>query len=96
MPQIARSGYSGEVRGCSSKLGILLKSFAEDYIATRKTLPSQKSACQNLINFTSRWERETYRSLPKHVKDDVLNPRERFMVTAKDIAYLLRGLLGDD
>ncbi|KAJ5389764.1 uncharacterized protein N7496_000832 [Penicillium cataractarum] len=105
----------------------ILKSFAEDYIATRKKIPSQQSACQNLINFTSRWERETLRSLPRHVKDDVLNvrplnllrtippyklkyirqdltvkyrmrtkPRERFLVTAKDIDYLLRGLFGDD
>ncbi|KAJ5235461.1 uncharacterized protein N7469_004629 [Penicillium citrinum] len=89
----------------------LLKSFAEDYIATRKKLPSQKSACLNFINFTSRWERETTRSLPGPVKEDVLNyirqdltvkyklatkPRERYMVTAKDIDYLLRGLFGDD
>ncbi|KAJ5714395.1 uncharacterized protein N7483_011576 [Penicillium malachiteum] len=42
----------------------LLKSFAEYFIATRKDLPSQKTACQNFINFTSRWERETSRSLP--------------------------------
>jgi hypothetical protein len=105
----------------------ILKSFAEDYIATRKKIPSQKSASQNLTNFTSRWERETFRPLPRHIKDDVLNvrplnllktilpynlkyirqdltvkyqmptkPRERFMVTAKDIDYLLRGLFGDD
>ncbi|KAJ5465460.1 hypothetical protein N7530_009247 [Penicillium desertorum] len=52
---------------------LLLKSFAEDYIATRKKLPSQKSACLNFINFTSRWERETPRSLPGPVKEDVLN-----------------------
>ncbi|KAJ6127624.1 hypothetical protein N7523_003236 [Penicillium sp. IBT 18751x] len=89
----------------------LFKSFAEDYIATRKTLPSQKTACSNLINFTSRWERENSRSLPKEIKQDVLNfirteltlkyelptkPRERFTVTAKDIEYLLCGLFGND
>ncbi|KAJ5600685.1 hypothetical protein N7450_001752 [Penicillium hetheringtonii] len=51
----------------------LLKSFAEYYIATRKKLPSQKSACLNFINFTSRWERETCRTLPGPVKEDVLN-----------------------
>ncbi|KAJ5713927.1 uncharacterized protein N7483_011108 [Penicillium malachiteum] len=89
----------------------LLKSFAEYFIATRKDLPSQKTACQNFINFTSRWERETSRSLPSQVKDDVMNyirndltvkyslrtkPQERFMVMAKDIKYLLRGLFRDD
>ncbi|KAJ5813677.1 uncharacterized protein N7503_000427 [Penicillium pulvis] len=89
----------------------LLKLFVEDYIATRRKLPCEKSACLNFINFTSRWERETSRSLPDTVKQDVLNyirttstpkyglstkPRERFMVTAKDIEYLLRRLFGDD
>ncbi|KAJ5302313.1 hypothetical protein N7508_007176 [Penicillium antarcticum] len=89
----------------------ILKSFAEDYVATRKNLPSQKTACLNLISFTSRWERETSRSLPREIKDDVLNfirtdltakynlptkPRERSTVTAKDIEYLLRGLFGND
>lgn len=53
----------------------LLKLFAEDYIVTRKKLPSQKSACHNLISFTSKWERETSRSLPDAIKRDVLNVR---------------------
>ncbi|KAI9040418.1 uncharacterized protein KD926_008241 [Aspergillus affinis] len=89
----------------------ILKSFAEDYIATRKKIPSQKSACHNLTSFTSLWERETSRTLPLHVKKDVLNyirntltpkyglrtePRERALVTAKDIEYLLRRLFGKD
>ncbi|KAJ5289563.1 uncharacterized protein N7443_009816 [Penicillium atrosanguineum] len=30
----------------------LLKLFAEDYVATRKKVPSQKIACHNLISFT--------------------------------------------
>ncbi|KAJ5153989.1 uncharacterized protein N7500_009428, partial [Penicillium coprophilum] len=72
----------------------LLKLFAEFYIKLYKKLP-----------FTSKWERETSQSLPKEVKDDVLNirdyklctkPREWFLVNRKDIAYLLRHLFMDD
>ena len=50
-----------------------LKLFAEDYIATRKKLPSSKTACHHLINFTSCWQRKTCRTLPREVKKDVLN-----------------------
>ncbi|KAH2457205.1 hypothetical protein KXW63_002869 [Aspergillus fumigatus] len=90
----------------------ILKLFAEEFIATRKRgVPSQKTTCHNFTSFTSKWERETSRTLPRHVKDDVLNfikddltrkwelptkPREVFLVTAKDIEYLLRRLFGDD
>lgn len=51
----------------------ILKSFAEDFITTRTKLPSQKTACDHFINFTSYWERTTVRKLDKTVKDDVLN-----------------------
>lgn len=51
----------------------ILKLFAEDYIVTRKKLPCPKSACHNFTCFTSLWERETLRTLPKEVKNDVLN-----------------------
>ncbi|CAI7595632.1 unnamed protein product [Penicillium viridicatum] len=89
----------------------ILKSFAEDFITTRTKLPSQKTACDHFINFTSYWERTAVRKLDKTVKDDVLNyirvnltkkyklrtkPRERFLVTAKDIDYLLRRLFTSD
>ncbi|KAF4155474.1 hypothetical protein CNMCM6069_007995 [Aspergillus lentulus] len=90
----------------------ILKLFAEEFIVTRKRgLPSQKTACHNFTSFTSKWERETSRTLPRQVKDDVLNfikddltkkwglptkPREVYLVTAKDIKYLLRRLFGDD
>ncbi|KAJ8154160.1 hypothetical protein LV165_006163 [Aspergillus fumigatus] len=90
----------------------ILKLFVEFYIATRKrNVPSQKTVCCFFTSFTSRWERETSRSLPMEVKKDVLNfirndltskyalptePRTRSLVTAKDIEYLLRRLFGDD
>ncbi|CAG8151922.1 unnamed protein product [Penicillium nalgiovense] len=89
----------------------LLKLFAEFYIKSCKKVPSQQSACNHFTSFTSKWERETSQSLPKEVKDDVLNyirteltveyklptkPRERFLVNGKDIAYLLRHLFVDD
>ncbi|CAG8330027.1 unnamed protein product [Penicillium nalgiovense] len=63
------------------------------------------------IKSCKKWERETSQSLPKEVKDDVLNyirteltveyklptkPRERFLVNGKDIAYLLQHLFVDD
>lgn len=50
-----------------------LKLFAEEYIATCKILPSQISTCDNLISFTSKWQRGTYRSIPDEVKEDVLS-----------------------
>jgi hypothetical protein len=54
----------------------ILKLFAEEFIVTRKRgLPSQKTACHNFTSFTSKWERETSRTLPRQVKDDVLNVR---------------------
>lgn len=106
----------------------LLKLFVEDYIVTREHTPTQKTVCSILICFVSRWERETSRSLPEAVKEDVLNvrhplfllfsfitnrrkyirtalttkyglptrPRERFLVTAKDIELLLRYLFVND
>ncbi|TQB76439.1 hypothetical protein MPDQ_007846 [Monascus purpureus] len=89
----------------------ILKLFVEFYIATRRKVPSQKTAIHVFTNFASRWERETSRSLPMEVKNDVRNfirndltskydlptePRARFPVTAKDIEYLLRRLFGDD
>ncbi|KAJ9483843.1 hypothetical protein VN97_g9548 [Penicillium thymicola] len=88
-----------------------LKLFAEFYIKSCKKVPSQRSACGHFTSFTSKWERETSRSLSKEVKDDVLNfirteltvryklptkPRERFLVNGKDIDYLLRHLFVDD
>ncbi|KAJ5110853.1 hypothetical protein N7532_001388 [Penicillium argentinense] len=89
----------------------VLKSFVEYYVVTREKIPTQSSTCQNFIKFTSQWERKTSCSISKEVKDDVLNyirteltskwklptkPRERFMVTAKDMDYLIRGLFNDD
>ncbi|KAA8644962.1 uncharacterized protein ATNIH1004_009173 [Aspergillus tanneri] len=82
----------------------ILKSFAEYYIATRRKLPSRKSACHNLTSFTSRWERETSRTLPLDYIRNVLTakyglptkPRERALVTAQDIEYLLRHLFEKD
>ncbi|KAJ5932825.1 hypothetical protein N7516_007314, partial [Penicillium verrucosum] len=77
-----------------------LKLFAEFYIKSCKKIPSQRTACGYFTSFTSKWERETSRSLSKEVKDDVLNlptkPRERFLVNGKDIDYLLRHLFVDD
>ncbi|KAJ5857853.1 hypothetical protein N7455_008747 [Penicillium solitum] len=70
-----------------------LKLFAEFYIKSCKKLPSQRSAYGHFTSFTSKWERETSRSLSKEVKDD---PRERFLVNGKDIDYLLRYLFVDD
>ncbi|GMG01327.1 unnamed protein product [Aspergillus oryzae] len=52
-----------------------LKLFAESYVVSRKTKPSQKSACNNFTCFTSKWERETSRTLPLGLKKDVLNVR---------------------
>ncbi|KAJ5138867.1 uncharacterized protein N7515_003715 [Penicillium bovifimosum] len=89
----------------------LLKLLAEFYIKSCKRIPSQTSACGHFTSFTSKWERETSRSLPREVKNDVLNfirteltvkhklptkPRERFLVNGKDIDYLLRHLFVDD
>ncbi|KAF7590037.1 hypothetical protein BBP40_003426 [Aspergillus hancockii] len=88
-----------------------LKLFAESYVVSRKTKPSQKSACNNFTCFTTKWERGTSRTLPLGLKKDVLNyirtvlaerhslptkPRERFLVTAKDIDLLLHHLFGED
>ncbi|OQD68819.1 hypothetical protein PENDEC_c030G03960 [Penicillium decumbens] len=40
-----------------------LKLFAEFVITSSKTFPSQQTACHKLTIFTSKWERETSRSL---------------------------------
>lgn len=52
----------------------ILKLFCESFIVLREgDLPSQDTVCQNLSCFIAEWERETYRKLPDHVKDDVYN-----------------------
>lgn len=51
----------------------LLKLFVEDFLVTRKNLPSTKSVCDQFISFTSYWERATCRTLSNAVKKDVLN-----------------------
>jgi hypothetical protein len=53
----------------------LLKLFAEFYIVTRKKVPGQKAVCNLFTSFTSRWERETSRTLSDDIKQDVLNVR---------------------
>ncbi|KAJ5641215.1 hypothetical protein N7490_005215 [Penicillium lividum] len=88
-----------------------LKSFAEHYITSRDKLPSQQTACDRLFALTSMWERGSSRSLDLEVKRDVVNyicndlttkyqlrtePRERFLVNAKDIDYLLHHLFDGD
>ncbi|KAJ5783459.1 uncharacterized protein N7518_009136, partial [Penicillium psychrosexuale] len=54
------------------------------------------TVCNQITSFISKWERETSRSLPKEIKEDVLNPRERFLVNGKDIDYLLQRLFIDN
>ncbi|BCR90176.1 hypothetical protein ACHE_60062S, partial [Aspergillus chevalieri] len=50
-----------------------LKLFAEDFVATRKQIPSQYSVRHTISCFVAEWERKTGRTHPKHLKNDVYN-----------------------
>lgn len=50
-----------------------LKLFAEDFVVTRKDIPSQYSVRHKISCFVAEWERKTGRTLPKNLKNDIYN-----------------------